>query len=118
MTKIPDSQNRKLIFGWPFCIKNSALRARPLSSHRNMGGRFGVNWRFFKRKIDIGLPFFMTYTNCGGYVDENGYFAYVKRILRWTAGGDVEKIGHFQKRKSRSQGSIFFASLLGGDVEK
>ena len=36
-------------------------------------------------------------------------------------GGDVEEIGHFQKRKLRSHGTIFFTSLLilcGGDLEE
>ena len=36
----------------------------------------------------------------------------------WIAGGDVEKLGHFQTGKRRSHDSIFFASPLGGDVEK
>ena len=35
------------------------------------------------------------YTNCGGDVDENGYFASVKRILRWIVGGDVDENGCF-----------------------
>ena len=32
-------------------------------------------------------------------------------------GGDVEKIGHFQKKKNTFTWKHFFASLLGGDVE-
>ena len=34
----------------------------------------------------------------GGDVDENNCFTLVKRILRWTAGGDVEKLGNFQRK--------------------
>ena len=71
------------------------MRARPLSSHRNMGGTIWQNWRFPNRKIEFGLPFYITYTNSGGDVDENGYFAQVKRILHWTAGGDVDENGCF-----------------------
>ena len=36
-------------------------------------------------------------------------------------GGDVEEIGHFQKRKLRSHGTIFFTSLLilcAGDLDE
>ena len=33
-----------------------------------------------------------------GYdVDENGCFTLLKRILRWTAGDDVDKICHFKR---------------------
>ena len=54
-----------------------------------------------------------TYTNCGSNVDENGYFVQVKRILRWTAGGDVEKIGRFQSWRSRSHGTFFCITSWG-----
>ena len=53
----------------------------------------------FQKQIEFGLAFSITYTNCGCDVDENGYFAYVNRILHWTAGGDVEKLGQFSKKE-------------------
>ena len=33
-------------------------------------------------------------------------------------GGDVEKIGDFQRREICSHGTMFLTSPLGGDVEK
>ena len=89
----------------------------------------------FKEKIEFGLPFHITYTNCGGDVDEHGCFIYVKRILHGTAGGDVdendcfpqvkrilrwivegdvERLGHFQIGKSLPQCSIFFCITYWG----
>ena len=42
--------------------KFSALRARPLSSHRKMGGQFNENF-IFSKNIEFGLPFHINMAN-------------------------------------------------------
>ena len=102
--------------------------------------------RYIEKCSALRAPFFLSnpsendvyiekfYTHCGRDVDENGYFAQVKRmlrwtagddvdengcftevqhILRWTAGGDVEEIGHFEGGKVVDM-VVFFASPLWG----
>ena len=58
----------------------------------------GRNLHFTYRNFSGGRGLHFIYTNCGGDVDENDYFAELKRIL-WTAGGDIDKNGCFQRWK-------------------
>ena len=52
-----------------------------------------------------------------GSVSEAAYV--IKLDIASPRGGDIEEICHFQRKKIRSHGSIFFlASPLGSDVEK
>ena len=66
----------------------------------------GPDFRYTKNSARPGSDFI--YTNFSG---GRGF----------PLGGDVEEIGHFQRGKLRSHGTIFFTSLLilcGGDLEE
>ena len=68
--------------------------------------RAGPDFRYTKISAQPGSDFI--YTNFSGGLD-------------FPFGGDVEEIGHFQRRKLRSRGTIFSTSLLilcGGDLEE
>ena len=82
------------------------FRAAPALFLKQSRRKWIIYWKRFRA---ARAPFFLSnkfplekavyiekmYTNCGGDVDENGYFASVKRILRWIVGGDVDENGCF-----------------------
>ena len=65
---------QKIEFGLKFDIKIPRCARGLYHLIEIWGGRFGENWRFQEEKIEFGLPFYITYTNSGGDVDENGCF--------------------------------------------